>query len=337
MNPIRVRLERAGAVESVHEVHAVVVEAAPAGGGFDPAADGTRSWGDPRLTSFWRSSMKPFQALPLVRAGVLERLDLGDEELALACASHHGTDVHIQAVRRILDAAGVSEGALACGPQRPLDPHAARVLDASGEVPGRIHNSCSGKHAGMLALLADRGGELDAYYTFDHPLQAEIRAGLSEWIEPDPDSLTWGVDGCGVPTPRLELHQMAGAYARFASVSDPAVRRIVTAMRMHPTLVSGPAAFSAVLTRVTRGRLLAKEGAEGVFCLAEPGQRWGAAFKVRDGATRAIGSAVIAALSSCGLISADERDRMSAFDEVRIANTRGEEVAVLRASVDSDD
>jgi len=335
VNPIQVCLERAGATESVHEVHGVVIEVAP--GERGAATDSTRAWGDPEVGAFWRSSMKPFQALPLVRAGVFERLGLGEEELALACASHYGTPVHIETVRRILEAAGVEEGSLACGPHRPVDAHAAAALDASGEAPGRIHNNCSGKHAGMLALAADRGWALDGYQAFDHPVQAEIRAGLTEWIEPDPDALAWGVDGCGVPTPRLALREMARAYARFATATDPAVTRIATAMTNHPTLVSGTGAFSAMLVDATGGRILAKEGAEGVFCLAEPGQGWGAAFKVRDGAKRAIGPAVIAALSACGLISPHECRGLSEFARVRIANTRGEEVAMLRASLDGRD
>jgi len=335
VNPIQVCLERAGAVESVHDVHGVLAHVKP--GGRSVETDPMTVWGEADLGAFWRSSMKPFQALPLVRSGVFERLGLGEEELALACASHHGTAVHIETVRRILDAAGVEERSLACGPHRPVDEAAARVLEASGEAPGRIHNNCSGKHAGMLAHAADRGWVLDGYHLFDHPVQAEIRAALSEWIESEPEALTWGVDGCGVPTPRLSLTEMARAYARFAAATEPAVTRIATAMTRHPTLVSGTTAFSAVLVGATGGRILAKEGAEGVFCLAEPGQRWGAAFKVRDGAKRAIGPAVVRALSSCGLISAEERHRISELERVRILNTRGEEVAVLAASLGADD
>lgn len=331
MNPIQVCLERAGAVESSHEVHCVVV-GANAG---ERTETGGVIWGDPELGAFWRSSMKPFQAVPLVRAGVFDRLDLGEEELALACASHHGTPVHLDRVRHILDAAHVPEDALACGPHRPVDTKAAERLDASGEAPGRIHNNCSGKHAAMLAGAADRGWALQGYHRFDHPAQAEIRTGLSEWIERDAESFTWGVDGCGVPTLRLALDEMARAYARFGAADDPAVRRIATAMTKHPTLVSGTTAFSAHLMRATGGRILAKEGAEGVFCLAEPGRRWGAAFKVRDGAKRAVGPAVVGALLSCGLISAAEGEGLSAFARVRIDNTRGEQVAVLRASLDA--
>ena len=54
--------------------------------------------GDPSLVTFFRSSAKPIQALPLVRL----RPDLGDEEIAIACASHLARPEQVNAVRRLL-------------------------------------------------------------------------------------------------------------------------------------------------------------------------------------------------------------------------------------------
>ena len=323
MNPIEVRLERAGTVESVHEVHGAIV-----------GPDGRRleAFGDPGLVSFWRSAMKPFQALPIVESGVFETLGLGDPEIAIACASHHGTPANVAVVTRILDALGLDESALACGPHRPNGPEAAKALDAAGRLPGRIHNNCSGKHAGMLALAWARGWEGEGYHLFAHPVQSLIRAQLRVWLEVDPEPLPWGVDGCGVPTPALSLEEMAWAYARLARARSGSARRVVTAMTTSPILVSGEHGLSTRLMAAGKGRIVAKEGAEGVFCLAESTGAWAAAFKVRDGAVRALGPSVVGALSGLGLLEEAEREQLGEFEIVSVENTRAEAVGEVRAS-----
>lgn len=318
MNPVVVRFARAGATESRHEVHAFVTGLAE-----------DRTWGDPGLVAFWRSSMKPFQAIPFVRDGVLSALGLGAPELALACASHRGTPRHVEIAERLLQAAGLDESLLACGAHRPLDEDAARELDRQAILPGRIHNNCSGKHAAMLAVAASHGWPLEGYHEAGHPLQAEIRRTLAPWIDQDPERLVWGVDGCGVPTPYLPLASMASAYARLGSSDDASVRQIVSAMTGNPTLVSGPGALSAALMQTTGGRLLAKEGAEGVLCVCEPGRAWGAAIKVRDGAFRAVGPTAVHVLATCGLITEDERRALGAFERPAVLNTRDEIVGEL--------
>lgn len=322
MSVLEVRLERGGAVESVHAVHAVL---------YDGAADRTVAFGDPELRAFWRSSMKPFQALPLVEDGLFDRLGLGREELAIACASHHGRPEHVEAVRRILAAAGASEEDLACGPHRPIDEDAARALDAAGRLPGRVHNNCSGKHAAMLAWCLDRGWDPASYHRPEHPVQREILDALRTWLGGEPAGRDWGVDGCGVPTPRLGLAEMARAYARFTASDASAPRAIAAAMTAHPNLVSAPSALSCAVMRASGGALLAKEGAEGVFCIGELGGGWGASFKVRDGAMRALGPAVLRALAGWGRTGDDFVAGLYAFEPVIVRNTRDEPVARLTA------
>lgn len=321
MNPIQVLVERGGEPESVHQVYGCVVHRSEKHSFF---------FGDTDHTAFWRSSMKPFQAVRAVEEGVFEELGLGTEALALACSSHHGTVRHLKIVRTILNAAGVDEEKLACGAHRPMDKKAARVLDEAGRLPKRIHNNCSGKHAAMLAFSRFQGWPLEGYHQQSHPLQHAIREELARWIEPDPDALVWGSDGCGVPTPVLSLEEMAQAYARFGSSAEVGSRKIIKAMTVDPTLISGDAAFSANIMLATRGRILGKEGAEGVFCLTCPEDGWGAAFKVADGAMRAIGPAVVHGLLRLDLLAGLDVDRLRRFREPEIENTRGEWVGRLR-------
>ncbi len=323
MKPILVRLSRGGVPESEHEVHAVVV---------GPARR-ERAFGDPGLRAYWRSSMKPFQTMAVVDGGAAERFGLGAEELAVLSASHHGTRRHLAVVERVLERIGLPPSALACGPHRPYDEEAADALARAGEAPTRLHNNCSGKHAGMLALALHEGWETDGYHLFDHPLQARVRRELARWLDPDPETLTWAPDGCAVPTPFLELREMAVAYRRLSASDDPHARAVVSAMTEHPQMVSGRAALSARLMEATGGRLLAKEGAEGVFCLAGLADGWGAAFKVRDGATRAVAPAVLALLEEAGRLAPAERERLSDLRRPEILNTRGERVGVIEVEV----
>lgn len=319
MKPILVRLSRGGVSESEHEVHAVL--AGPAGT--------ERSFGDPELQAYWRSSMKPFQAMTVVAAGAAERFGLGSEELAVLGASHHGTKRHLAVVERILERVGLPPSALACGPHRPYDEEAADALSRAGETPTRLHNNCSGKHAGMLALAVHEGWETDGYHLFDHPLQRRVRRELARWLDPDPETLTWAPDGCAVPTPFLAVRHMAAAYRRLSSSDDPHARAVVSGMTEHPQLVSGRAALSARLMEATDGRLLAKEGAEGVFCLAGLADGWGAACKVRDGAARAVAPAVLSLLEETERLTPAELERLSDLRRPEILNTRGERVGVI--------
>ena len=290
--------------------------------------------GNPARAAFWRSAMKPVQALPVVRDGVLDRIGLGETALAVACGSHHAMPRHLEVVQSVLDAAGLAPEALVCGPHRPFDEDAAERMDRVGRLPERIHNNCSGQHAALLALCLARGWPVEGYHEAEHPLQRATRRELSAWLGSDCEHLAWATDGCGLPTPALPLRKMARIFADLGASEDEAVRSVVTAMTTHPMLVSGPTALSATLMRETRGRILAKEGAEGVFCLASTEGAWGAAFKVRDGAMRALGPAVVGTLARLSLLEAGEAARLGAFARPVVRNTRGEEVGVLSVEVD---
>jgi len=241
MDPLSVLVTRGDVVEAVHRVHAL-------------ATDG-RSFGDPRLTCFLRSSAKPIQAIPLVESYD----DLADEEIAIACASHQAEPEQLDAVRMLLARAGATVDDLENGVQE-------------GRPDGRLGHNCSGKHAGMLAACRANGWPLDGYRLPDHPLQRRIR----ELIGGDGST---AVDGCGVPTYALPLAEMASFLTR-----TPA--RVAAAMRARPDLVGGAGADDTDLMRELPG-WIAKRGAEGLFCAAGP-DGVGVALKVEDGSSRAL-------------------------------------------------
>lgn len=317
-----VRLVRAGEVESLHRADGVVV-------GLEPREEAR--FGEPDTMAFWRSSMKPFQALPVVADGAAEGFGLDAADLALCSASHGGLPVQVERVEAMLDRLGLGPADLACGPHPPFEAEAVRGLAREGREPGRLHNNCSGKHAGMLALARRHGWPTEGYAEPPHPVQGRIRAELRRWLDVDPEALVWGVDGCGAPTPYLSLRQMARAFARLGRSDDPSARAVVGAMTGHPDLVGGPTSVGTAVMRETRGRVLAKEGAEGVFCATAPDVGWGAAVKVADGAKRALGPAVVEMLASLDLLSAEELERLGPQRIAPVSNTQGRRVGELRA------
>ncbi len=235
--------------------------------------------GDPSLTCFMRSSSKPLQALPLVRA----RDDLPDDELAIACASHRDTPEQVAAVRALLARAGATEDDLELGVQE-------------GRPPQKIHHNCSGKHAGMLALCRARG-----WPTARLPRCPSIRcSGPVTSLMPRPQRwsrIEAASDGCGVVTFALPLERMAHAYSRLESL--PGGDRIAVAMRARPDLVGGPDGADFLLMRAAPG-WLAKGGAEGLLCAAGS-DGLGVALKSEDGASRAHAPALATFLGALGV------------------------------------
>ncbi len=323
-----VEVLRGETVESRHRVHIAVVD------------DGGRlraSAGEPALRTFARSSVKALQALPLVEDGGVDRFGLTDAELALCCASHGGEPYHVEAARSILAKAGAPESALACGAQPPWHEPSASALRAAGEGPGRIHNNCSGKHAGMLALARLHGWPADGYHRAEHPLQQRMFAEVARWTETRRDALATGIDGCGVLTFAVPLTGLAGAFARLCAAAergDEGPGRLVAAMRRHPEHVAGTGRLCTDLIRVTGGRIVAKVGAEGVYVAGAPGEGLGIALKVEDGAKRAAEPALLGVLLRLGAITAAEYGALEGYAEPALMNTRSERVGRIRPVVE---
>jgi L-asparaginase II len=290
--PIQIDVRRNGVVEARHGVHAVAVR----GGEIVASA------GDPHLVCFMRSSSKPLQALPLVRA----RDDLAEDEIAIACASHHDTADQVEAARKLLAHAKATEDDLELGLEK-------------GRPPQKIHHNCSGKHAGMLALCRAQGWETRGYHLPEHHVQVGCREAHVEAAELEP--LDTAADGCGVVTFALPLWRMAHAYSRLESL--PGGDRIAAAMRARPDLVGGPDGVDFLLMSDAPG-WLAKGGAEGLLCAAGP-DGLGVAIKSEDGASRAHAPALAAFLGPLGVA-------VESLAEVPLRNSRGERVGAIAVS-----
>lgn len=325
MSGVRVEVLRGERVESVHDVDVAVV---------GPGGEALVAGGDVRSPVFARSAIKAFQAIPLVEDGVVERFGITGEELALCCASHSGEARHVALAAGLLDRLGLSEDALACGPHEPFDDGATRALREAGRKPGRLHNNCSGKHTGMLALARSHGWEPEGYHRADHPVQRRMLDEVCRWTDVEPGDAWTGVDGCGVVTFGVPLSAMALAFARLigAKPGSPAAR-VADAMTGHPFLVGGTDRLCTRLMEVTAGRVLAKVGAEGVYGAASREGGIGIALKARDGARRGAEVALVGVLEALDLLRPGEAEALEAWGRPAIRNTRGERVGEVRVAV----
>lgn len=322
-----VEVLRGTTLESVHRVHVAISDA----GGTVVAA-----LGDPHRVTYYRSAAKPLQALPLVEDGVLERFGLDDMELALACASHEGETAHVEGVRRMLAKIGLDEEALACGPHLPYSEEARHALLAAGQVARRVHNNCSGKHAGMLALARAHGWPVEGYHRAGHPVQERMRMEVARWSGLNREAVDTAVDGCGVVSFAVPLGAMAGSLARFAAaaaVGEPPAR-VVEAMTTHPFMVGGTRRACTEVMRRTGRRAFVKLGAEGVYVGGLPEEGIGFALKVEDGGRRAGEVAMIRVLEVLDALTGDDLEALADLRRPRIRNTRDEVVGEIRASFD---
>lgn len=324
-NPILVEVTRGPLVESIHRGSIAIA---------DTAGTLIFALGDVDTPVYPRSSLKPIQTLPLVESGAAEAFGLSEEEIALACASHSGEPMHTQRVASWLSHIGCAESDLACGPHPPRYEPVWEDMVKRGEHPSRLHNNCSGKHAGFLTLAKHWDIATNGYERVDHPVQQEVMATLSRLS--GVNNLPYGIDGCAAPNFALPLFGFARALAKLADPSslDPiradAAHRVVHAMVNFPELVSGTGRACAILMRASAGRAAVKTGAEGFYAGIIPERGLGIAIKIDDGATRAAETTIAFILDRMGLLSDNKQAR--AVLEAPVLNTRNETVGTRRVS-----
>ncbi|UCG88063.1 MAG: asparaginase [Gemmatimonadota bacterium] len=324
MTGIVVESTRSGVVESVHRVCVAVVR-----------SDGAlyaRS-GDADMVTFMRSTAKPFQALPLVQDGAMERFDITPEELALACASHSSERSQVQVVRRFLARLDLTEGHLACGPHHPLGrSFAVPPLDLDLlEPPSPLASNCSGKHTGMLALALRHGWPTAGYNAADHPVQRRIKRELSRWTGMNESEITEGVDGCTAVSFAIPLTRMALGLARLVQSTGAPEQMVVQAMIQHPALVAGRNRLGTTLMEAYPGKLIVKVGAAGVYLAGLVDRGLGIALKVEDGDAMAAMAALVHVLEQLDL-DPPPSSTVPQFAALPVLNTRGVAVGLTRAT-----
>jgi len=306
------------------------------------------SYGDPKAVAFLRSSAKPFQALPFVERGGVEYFGFSPRELSIACASHEGSDLHVQTVEGLQKKIGVEERALQCGVHMPGDVEAFKALIANNRQPALNQNNCSGKHTAMLAYAKMRKLSLENYLDIDHPIQQDILASFAEMCRLPVEAVQLGTDGCSAPNFAVPLYNAAFAMARLCDPRElsneraSACRKITSAMTTYPEMISAYGEFDEQLMRAGDGNIVCKRGAEGyqivgllrgVLSPDSPGV--GIALKVSDGdasrtgldlahSTRVRPAVMIEILRQLGVLSLEREQALASFGPVKpIKNHRG--------------
>jgi L-asparaginase II len=326
-NPVLVEVTRGGLVESRHRAALAVVDCEGAT---------VLTLGDVAAPVFPRSAVKALQALVLIESGGAERFGLGEEELALACASHSGEPAHVAGVGRMLRAAGLDVSALACGTHWPIHQPSAQALARAGGTASALHNNCSGKHAGFLCAARAMATEINSYVGAQHPVQRAVKAVLEDLIGAAIPDERRAIDGCSVPTWALPVADLARAFARFgtghkfAPQRAAASRRLRAACSAKPWFVAGSGRFCTEIMEHFGARVFVKTGAEGIFCAALPELGYGVALKCDDGNARAAEAAMAAVIAR--MLPLGERDREFLARLVRPAlrNWKGIQVGEIR-------
>ena len=328
-NPVLAEVTRGNWVENRHRGAFVVADA---GGRIVASA------GDVDRPVFPRSAIKSMQALAMVTSGALDRFGLTDEELALACASHQGEEFHVAGVTSFLGHLGLAPADLECGAHAPAYAPARERLRETGQQPTALHNNCSGKHSGMLAVAEALGVPTAHYVERDHPVQRAVRAGI-ELVVGEPLSVDrCGTDGCSIPTWAAPLRAFARGFARMATGEGlptdiaAAAHRIFDAATTYPHLVGGTGSLDTDVMRAFGGRLFQKGGAEGVQCGAIRDKGWGYALKVDDGNMAASHAMVATLLLALSDPDAAQREVLERFATQTTRNVRGLAVGTMRAT-----
>jgi L-asparaginase II len=319
-----VEVTRGPLVESIHRGSIAVVD-----------ADGNLiAWaGDPEYTTYYRSSAKPIQALPVITSGAADKYKFSDEEIAIICASHSGEEEHVRVVTSILEKLELSPEFLLCGVHPPFYSPRAVEIWRQGEQPSTVHCNCSGKHSGMLALCKFNNWPLENYQELSHPLQKLLLNTMKEFH--NLESIAVGVDGCGVPVYGMPLREMARGFARLADPTHvaeaniAAVKWVVSSMTKYPRLVAGTGRLDAILMEKLGHKLVTKCGAEGVQCIGLLDRGIGIAIKIEDGNIRATEPAAIEVLRQLGVVSEAELKDFAEQHHPPIKNHRKETVGTI--------
>ncbi len=327
-NPVLVEVVRGNWVENRHRGAFVVTD-----------ADGTiiASAGDIDRPIFPRSAIKSMQALAIFDRHAIEKFHHTSEELALACASHHGEDSHVSNVAHFLDRMGLSANDLECGAHMPTNGKARDALRAARQDPSPLHNNCSGKHSGMLSVALAMGVPTEGYVTREHEVQRAVRAAVEAVIGEALTEDRCGTDGCSIPTWAAPIRSFAQGFARMATGKGldaghaAGAKALFDAATSHPHLVAGTGHLDTLVMAAFKGSVMQKGGAEGVQCGAIRGKGWGYALKCDDGNMAASQAMVAALLLKFADPDAAQREVLEQFARLPTKNVRGAVVGEMRA------
>jgi len=292
--------------------------------------------GDPDKLAYMRSAAKPFQAFAVLECGAVDYFGLTEKEFAVICGSHYAEDFHVLAVLSILYKIGLDERYLQCGPSYSISSKVTMDYVKKGVEKKSVFHSCSGKQAGMLAIAAKEGYDAGTYLDITNPVQQKILDVIAYFTEMDREKIIIGIDGCGAPVHGMPLINMAKAYMKLANpdrVEEKYVgfiRKIAMIMTGYPEMIAGTGAFDTELMKVTKGRLVAKMGSDGIYCVGAMRKDMGIAIKIEDGNIKVLPLVVLETLKQLELISNEELEELKHFYTIDIKNNQGAKIGEIK-------
>ncbi|MGB0432365.1 MAG: asparaginase [Bacteroidia bacterium] len=325
-NPVLVERTRGNLVESFHNGSICIV---------NQTGDTIFSLGDINQLSFTRSALKPFQSIALIETGAAKAFKLSDAEIAVTCGSHNAEIEHLQAVNSILNKIGLTKTSLKCGPQLPTGKIPRNELRKSGAKPEHIHNNCSGKHAGFLAICVHMNWPTENYLAENHPLQKLIKQICAQMFEVSINDFVLGEDGCSAPNYATSLYQQAVAYKNLVSGNhsekrNNSCKKIVDACLSYPLMVAGSDRYCTDIIKAANGHILGKTGADGVFCMALPKLGYGIAIKIDDGK---MGPQYFVAQAIIKALGIKLKNELHQYQESSVINWNKHNVGIQRCSL----
>ncbi|MGM0379550.1 MAG: asparaginase [Bacillota bacterium] len=289
--------------------------------------------GDKEKRTFWRSAAKPFQVLPLIKNNGIDKFNLKLKEIALMTASHGGEKKHVKVVKSILGKINKDLDDLDCGISKPMHKKSYKYM-LKNDIPlTTANNPCSGKHLNMLAYGLIKGYDLKNYINKEHIIQRDMLDIISKISEIDKDNIDVAVDGCGVSVFGLPIINMAKAYCNLVSSEKDEMKTVVKAMTNYPFYVAGTKRLDTILMQETNGKILAKLGAESVYCIGVVDKKVGIALKIEDGSYRPLNALVPNILFKYGYINKKEYENIQKRIDLNIRNHRGEIVGKIKSLI----
>jgi L-asparaginase II len=284
------------------------------------------SVGDVEQLCFPRSALKLTQIIPLLESGACEKYNFTVEEIAIMCGSHNGEKEHLRVVNSILHKIGMSKDQLKCGAQYPTLNEDRNTLIKSDIAPEQIHNNCSGKHAGFLALCKFLDLDPETYFRPEHPIQQMIKKVTAELHEYPEDKMTTAMDGCSAPIFSIPVYNQAIAYknltdpSQFSPSRQKAIHKVVEAVTSYPYMIAGKDRYCTELMQICGKRVFGKTGADGIFSIGFIEEKFGCCIKIDDGLMGPQYGVAQSLMEKTGIFSQEQLKSLHHYAEEPIRN-----------------
>ena len=312
---------RNGFTESTHYGVAVLINS---------SGEILQEWGNSNRLIYPRSALKPIQSLNLYKDGVAKALGLSDDLIALTTASHHAENIHQKMINNWLKKINLKEKHLSCGPSWPWNIKDQFKAHSKYKVKRKIFHNCSGKHCGHLSVSKYKNLPIKNYQNKDHPIQKDLIKLIEDLSKYKIKNI--GIDGCTLPNPLIPLKKFAFAMAQLADYKklndySTIAKRIFDSCVKFPEITGGSKSINSILTKLSKGKIFVKNGAEGVFVALIPQKKSALAVKIIDGASRAAEVAIAGLLSELKIIN---NEKIKKIKKIPIKNSANQIIGSMK-------